>query len=59
MRSLLHLITRPEDPLPQEIIRQQQAMAGLEVRVLDLTQGETDYGKLVESIFAADSVQVW
>jgi hypothetical protein len=60
MAQLLHLITRPQDSLAQEVVRQQlQAEGESQVRVIDLTVGAVDYAALVEAIFASDSVQVW
>jgi hypothetical protein len=59
MNHLLHVITRPEDPLPGAVIAAQQKDPALEVRVVDLTQGEPDYALLLEEIFRADSVSVW
>ena len=59
MRTLLHIVTRPDDALTAEIIAAQQKQPSLEVHVVDLTLPEPDYLKLLEDIFDADSVVVW
>ena len=58
MPSVLHILTRPEDVLSQELIARQSA-AGSEVEAVDLTLPEPDYKALLEKIFAADSVESW
>lgn len=59
MPNLLHILTESADALAKEIIAKQTANSENKVEVVDLTQAETDYRKLLEKIFAADSVQVW
>ena len=59
MRTILHILTMPEDALAKKIIESQRANADHKIQKVDLTQNETDYPALVEQIFAADSVQVW
>ena len=59
MTTLLHILTAPGDALADEIIAKQKANAKNKIEVVDLTLAETDYKKLLEKIFAADSVQVW
>jgi hypothetical protein len=59
MRTILHLLTRPDDPLAQETIARQAALPDTQCEVADLAHGEPDYAALVGKIFAADSVQVW
>jgi len=59
MPQLLHIITRPDDSLAQEIISRQKQDTGNQVEVVDLTAGEPDYRELARKIFAADSVEVW
>jgi hypothetical protein len=59
MRTLLHIVTRPDDALMAEIIAAQQKQPGRDVRVVDLTMPEPDYLILLEDIFDADSVAVW
>jgi hypothetical protein len=58
MRTILHILTRPEDELTREIIAKQRAMAETAVEVVDLVNAAPDYNGLVEKIFAADSVEV-
>lgn len=59
MPILLHVLTQPSDPLADEIIARQKTNSENQIEIVDLTQAEADYKKLLEKIFAADSVQVW
>ena len=59
MPVLLHILTRPNDPLAEAVVCEQRAQPGQEVRVADLTQPEPDYERLLEQIFEADSIAVW
>ena len=56
---MLHILTRPDDEFAREIIARQSADPGLHVTVSDLTTLAPDYVRLIESIFAAESVEVW
>lgn len=57
MSRVLHIITRPNDPLATEVIARQKAERTVDV--IDLTKPEPNYDQLLEAIFKADSVQVW
>jgi hypothetical protein len=59
MRSLLHILTEPNDAFATEIIARQKADAENKIEIVDLSRADTDYKALVEKIFTADSVQVW
>jgi len=59
MKNLLHILTEPGDTLAGEIITKQKANPENKIDVVDLTQSDADYKKLLEKIFAADSIQVW
>ena len=59
MRAVLHIVTRANDALAAAIIATQQKRPEARVKVVDLTAPEPDYAKLLEEIFAADSVAVW
>lgn len=59
MRVLLHIRTRNADPLAERVIAEQQQRPEWQVTVTELTAPNPDYGKLLEDIFAADSVAVW
>ena len=59
MRVVLHILTRPNDRLAQEVIARQREQQDQEVNVVDLTAAEPDYSGLIQDIFAADSVAVW
>ena len=59
MRIVLHIVTKPDDPLAREIITRHQASGENKIVVADLTAPQPDYKALLENIFAADSVQLW
>ncbi len=60
MPKTLHILTRPTDALSEEIISEQGALEKApEIRRFDLTAETPDYDRLLNEIFAADSVQVW
>ena len=59
MRVVLHILTRPDDALAQQVIATQRKQPDQEVHVVDLNAGEPDYARLLQQIFAADSVAVW
>jgi hypothetical protein len=59
MRVVLHILTRPDDTLAQAVIARQREQQDQEVSVVDLAAAEPDYPKLLQEIFAADSVAVW
>ena len=59
MRTVLHIVTRPDDPTARTLLQAQQQDPELQVAVADLTASEPDYDALVEAIFRADSVAVW
>ena len=59
MPRLLHIITKPDDSLAQEIISRQRQDAQNQVEVVDVTASEQDYRELARKVFAADSVEVW
>ena len=59
MPSILHILTRPEDPLVREIISRQTQQPGAKVEVEDLSRADADYAALLEKIFEADCVAIW
>jgi len=58
MKRILQVKTRAVDEL-SEAIRQVDEADGLSVTQIDLTAEQVDYQKLLEAVFAADSVQTW
>jgi hypothetical protein len=56
---ILHILTKPGDPLADAIISAQKSDSDRAVEVVDLSSGEPDYAALVEKIFAAASIEVW
>ena len=59
MRTILHILTRPEDELAKELIAQQCALPETKVEVVELVGDALDYDALIGKVFAADSVEVW
>jgi len=59
MRHVLHILTRPDDALAQEVVARQQSDVGNKVEAMDLTLPGPDYKALLEKIFQADSVESW
>jgi hypothetical protein len=59
MRSLLHILTKPDDALARSVIEAQQQASLGSVTVVDLTEGQPNYDALVDSLFTSDSVEVW
>jgi len=59
MRVVLHILTQQDETLAQEVIARQRERQDQEVNVVDLTAAEPDYARLIQEIFAADSVAVW
>ena len=59
MTIVLHILTKPDDPLAQAVLARQQQQPELRIEVADLTRVEPDYPELLRQIFSADSVQVW
>jgi hypothetical protein len=58
MRTILHILTRPEDELTRELIAQQRGLPESKIEVVELAGSAPDYDTLVEKIFAADSIEV-
>jgi hypothetical protein len=59
MRTILHILTWPEDELAQELMARQRTLPETKVEVVELIGDAPDYAALVGKIFAADSVEVW
>jgi hypothetical protein len=59
MKTILHILTKPDDVLARELAARQRSLPETRVEAADLTPPEPDYGAVVEKIFAADSVEVW
>jgi hypothetical protein len=55
MKTILQLLTDSKQPLSKEI----HSDTEWKVETVDLTQSDVDYRKVLEKVFAADSVQVW
>jgi hypothetical protein len=61
MKTILHIQTRPNDTLADQLATAQAAQLETTVETIRLTETSTeaDYRALVEKVFQADSVQVW
>lgn len=59
MTRQLHLLTAPPDPWLQTLLDSLRTRPDLAVEVVDLTVGEPDYARLVDAVFAADSIATW
>jgi hypothetical protein len=59
MRTILHVLTKPDDSLASNVIAAQRNQKDQQIKVVDLTKTEPDYARLLEEVFAADSVAVW
>jgi len=59
MRATLHILTRPDDALARGVIATLGKHPDAQLKVVDLAVPQPDYAKLLEEIFAADSVAVW
>ena len=59
MRTILHILTRPEEELARNLIERQRALPNTQVEVVPLTDAAPNYDELLEQIFSADSVEVW
>ena len=59
MHSILHVLTANDRTLARSVIDTQKNASGVEIQVVDLSADKPDYQRLLEQIFAADSVQVW
>jgi hypothetical protein len=59
MRTVLHIVTKPNDEFAAEIIEHEKSLPNQKLTTVDLTEGKPDYNELVRQIFTADSIQVW
>jgi hypothetical protein len=59
MRTILHILTQPDDGLAAKVIAAQVAQSQDCVETVDLTVTTPDYRELLQKIFQSDSVQTW
>ncbi len=61
MKTILHVLTRPEDPLADAVIAAQSSLPDTRLESVRLTDTSSpaQYRELLAKVFAADSVQVW
>ena len=58
MRTILHILTQPEDEVTRQLIEQQRSLPETAVEVVSLSNSSPDYEQLVEKIFTADSIAI-
>lgn len=59
MKTILHILTRENDPLARECMDNERAHAETRVVVLSLTTSNPNYDQLLDQIFEADSISIW
>lgn len=59
MRTILHILTKPDDELAAKVIATQKTQNENQVEVVDLTVSTPDYHELLQKIYQSDSVQTW
>jgi len=61
MKTILNVLTRPEDPLADGVIAAQSALPETRLESIRLTEpgSPEQYRELVAKVFEADCVQVW
>jgi hypothetical protein len=59
MTKILHVLTKENDAVANEVISRQRQDPELRAETVVLTQEQADYPALLERIFEADSVAVW
>ena len=59
IRRVMRALIERDDALAQEVIARQREKSDQEVNVVDLGAAVPDYARLLQEIFAADSVAVW
>lgn len=59
MRTILHILTKPDDELAAKVIATQKTQSENQVETVDLTVSTPDYRELLQKIYQADSVQTW
>ncbi len=61
MKTILHVLTRAEDPLADAVIAVQSGLPETRLESIRLIEAGSpeQYRELVAKVFAADSVQVW
>ena len=59
MRTILHILTKPDDELAAKVIATQKTRSENQVETVDLTVATPDYHELLQKIYQSDSVQTW
>ncbi|MFO1459203.1 MAG: hypothetical protein U1G08_07310 [Verrucomicrobiota bacterium] len=59
MTRQLHVLTVPPDEFTQTLLEALKKSPTVELTVADLTGANPDYARLVEQIFASDSIASW
>jgi hypothetical protein len=59
MRTILHILTKPDDELAAKVMATQKTQSENHVEIVDLTVATHDYHELLQKIYQSDSVQTW
>jgi hypothetical protein len=59
MTRQLHVLTAPPDEFTRTLLDALKRSPSVELTVADLTGATPDYDRLVEQIFASDSIASW
>ncbi len=59
MTRILHILTRPQDPVIDRLIQDQRQQPDHEIVVVSLTSATPDYDRLLDEVFRADSIANW
>ena len=59
MTRILHILTRPQDPVIDRLIQDQRQQPDQEIVVVSLTSSTPDYDRLLDEVFRADSIASW
>jgi hypothetical protein len=61
MKTILHILTKPEDALAEQLRSAHQLLPETKVETIRLAadSNDADYQALVKKVFQADSVNLW
>lgn len=59
MTRILHILTRPSEPVIDRLIQDQRQHPDHEIVVVSLSSATPDYDHLLEEVFRADSIASW
>ena len=59
MTRILHILTRPPEPVIDRLIQDQRQQPDHEIVGVSLTSATPDYELLLDEVFRADSIASW